>query len=188
VTDDLIADARAGKPHAAPFLISLHGPALAGYLRAIAPDLSDTDRELIGERAVELAVRRIDRYEPAQGTFAAWLRSFARYEVLNWRRSTANMDSIDGVDMPSPELSRQVEPPSVVVAAITEALQTLRPADQVVIALHDIEQLPSREAAARLGISDMAYRQRYVRARRRLADVAGRDPRLSGYAGRRGIS
>jgi RNA polymerase sigma factor (sigma-70 family) len=186
VTDDLIADARAGKPHAAPFLISLHGPALAGYLRAIAPDLSDTDRELIGERAVELAVRRIDQYDPAQGAFGAWLRGFARYEVLNWRRSTATMDSIDGVDVPSPESPGHVEPPSVVVTAITEVLQTLRPADQVVIALHDIEQLPSREAAARLGISDMAYRQRYVRARRRLTDVAGRDPRLRAYVGRRG--
>jgi len=182
VTDELITDARAGKPHAAPFLISLHGPALAGYLRAIASDLSDTDRELIAERAIEAAVRKIDRYDPTHGPFAAWLRGFVRYEVLNWRRATARLDSLDAVDVPTPDPPCHTNPPSEVVTAVTDALRTLRPAGQVIIALHDIERLPSKEAAARLGITDAACRQRYARARRRLAAVAARDPRLSTYA------
>jgi RNA polymerase sigma factor (sigma-70 family) len=182
VTDELIADARAGKPHAAPFLISLHGPALAGYLRAIASDLSDTDRELIAERAIEAAVRKIDRYDPAHGAFTAWLRGFVRYEVLNWRRATARLDSLDGVDVPSPDPPDQTDPHSEVIAAVTDALRALRPADQVIIALHDIERLPSKEAAARLGITDATCRQRYVRARQRLAAIAAKDPRLTTYA------
>lgn len=182
MTDNLIADARAGKPHAAPFLISLYGPALAGYLRAIASDLSDTDRELIAERAIEAAVRKIDRYDSAQAPFAAWLRGFIRYEVLNWRRSTSRLDSLEGVDMPSPDPPGQTDPPSEMMAAVTDAFRTLRPADQVIIALRDIERLPSKEAAARLGITDAACRQRYTRARQRLAAVASKDPRLGMYA------
>ncbi len=182
MTDDLIADARAGKPHAAPFLISLYGPALAGYLRAIASDLSDTDRELIAERAIEAAVRKIDHYDPTQAPFAAWLRGFVRHEVLNWRRSTSRLDSLERVDMPSPDPPGQTDPPSEVMAAVTDAFRTLRSADQVIIALRDIEQLPSKEAAARLGITDAACRQRYARARQRLEAVAARDQRLRTYA------
>ncbi|HEV8647818.1 MAG TPA: sigma-70 family RNA polymerase sigma factor [Actinomycetes bacterium] len=182
MTDELIADARAGKPHAAPFLTSLHGPALAGYLRDIASDLSDTDRELIAERAVEGAVRKIDRFDAAHGPFTAWLRGFVRFEVLNWRRATARLHSLAGVDVPTPNPPAHTDLPGAVLAAVTDALRTLSPADQVIIALHDIEQLPSKQAAARLGITDDACRQRYVRARRRLAAVAARDPRLGAYA------
>jgi DNA-directed RNA polymerase specialized sigma24 family protein len=121
VTDELIADARAGKPHAAPFLISLYGPALAGYLRDIASDLSDTDRELIAERAVEAAVRKIDRYDPTHGPFTAWLRGFARFEVLNWRRATARFDSLEAVDLPNPDPPAHTDPPGTVLAAVTDA-------------------------------------------------------------------
>jgi DNA-directed RNA polymerase specialized sigma24 family protein len=181
VTDELIADARAGKPHAAPFLVSLYGPALAGYMRAIAPDLSDTDRELIAERAVEAAVRNVDRYDPTQAPFTAWLRGFVRYEALNWRRATARLDSLAGVDVPSPGPPGHRDPPVAVVAAVINALRMLRPADQVIIALRDIEQLPSKEAAARLGITDAACRQRHTRARQRLAAIAAMDPRLGTY-------
>ena len=182
VTEELIADARAGKPHAAPFLISLYGPDLTGYVRAIASDLSDTDRELIAERAIEAAVRKIDRFDPTRAPFTAWLRAFVRFEVLSWRRAMARLDSLDGVDVATPDPPGHSGPNSEVVTAVTEALRTLRPADQVIIALHDIEQLPSKEAAARLGITDDACRQRYVRARRRLAEIAAKDPRLSMYA------
>jgi RNA polymerase sigma factor (sigma-70 family) len=182
VTDELITDARAGKPHAAPFLISLYGPPLAGYLRDIAYDLSDTDRELIAERAVEAAVRKIDRYDSTRGPFTVWLRAFARHEVLNWRRATARLHSLDEVDVPNPGPPDHRDPPDPVLAAVTDALRALSDADQVIIALRDIEQLPSKQAADRLGITDDACRQRYTRARRRLAAAAANDPRLSTYA------
>lgn len=94
--DELIQAARDNQPWAAPFLVSLYGPRLAGYCHSIAGDLGDTDRCLVIATAIERAVRRIDAYDPARGSLLAWLRPFVRHASQDWRRSNARLTEIDG--------------------------------------------------------------------------------------------
>lgn len=179
--DNLIQAAREGKEHAGPFLVSLYAPMLLGYTRGIAADLGDSACEQICEWAVERAVRKIDLYDSAKGDFTAWARSMVRYAALDYRRDTARLDSIDDLNPPeaAPEPTRDI--PKEVSAALAEAVGRLSEADQAILALREIEQLPSQTVAALLGISDEAVRQRHSRARRRLARIAHQDVRLTSF-------
>jgi RNA polymerase sigma factor (sigma-70 family) len=179
--ENLIQAAREGREHAGPFLVSLYAPMLLGYTRGIAADLGDSACEQICEWAVERAIRKIELYEPAKGDFAAWARSMVRYAALDYRRDTERLDTIDDLNVSEsmPEQTRAI--PAEVSTALAEAVGQLSEADQAILALREIEQLPSQAVAALLGVSDGAVRQRYSRARRRLADIGQQDPRLTSF-------
>ncbi len=179
--EDLIQAAREGKEHAGPFLVSLYAPMLLGYARGLASDLGDSACEQICELAVERAVRRIDLYDRIKGDFAGWARSMLRYAALDYRRYNARLQSIDGLDLAEPETLPSREFPDGVTAALAEVVGQLSEADQAILALREIEQLPSQTVAALLGISDAAVRQRYSRARQRLVRIAQNDQRLTSF-------
>lgn len=181
--EDLIQAARDGKEHAGPFLISLYGPMLLGYARSIAPELGDSGCEQICEWAVERAIRKIDLYDPAKGDFAGWARSMLRFAAMDYRRDNARLQSMDNLDIAEPKTQPSREIPEDVKVALAEAVGKLSHADQAMLALRDIEQLPSRTVAALLQISDAAVRQRYSRARQRLARIAQDDQRLTAFLG-----
>ena len=180
---DLIQAAREGKEHAGPFLISLYGPMLLGYARGLAPDLGDSGCEQICEWAIERAIRRIDLYDPAKGDFAGWARSMLRYAAMDYRRDNARLQSMDNLDVAEPEAQSSREIPEDVKVALAEAVGLLSESDQAILALREIEQLPSRTVAALLQISDAAVLQRYSRARQRLARIAQNDQRLTSFLG-----
>jgi RNA polymerase sigma-70 factor, ECF subfamily len=180
VDEELIQAAKAGQPHAGAFLVSLYGPRLLGYCRTIAPDLSDVDRELICEQAIEKACRKLDEYDEAKGSLAAWLRAFVRFGVLSWRRSWGLRDSDHSFELgpharesdPLPELG----PSDPRLVRLAVAVRALPKEHQLLIALRFWESLPTSEIAARLHISDAAVRQRLSRIVRQLrAEVEGHD-------------
>ena len=179
--ENLIQAAREGKQHAGPFLVSLYAPMLLGYARGLASDLGDSGCEQICEWAVERAVRRIDLYDPAKGDFAGWARCMLRYAALDYRRDNARLQSNVSLDIaePDPQPSREI--PGDVTAALTQVVGQLSEPDQAILALREIEQLPSQTVAALLGISDAAVRQRYSRARKRLTQIAQNDERLTSF-------
>ncbi len=179
--EELIRAAREGKEHAGPFLVSLYAPMLLGYARGLASDLGDSACEQICEWAVERAVRKIDLYDPRKGDFAGWARSMLRYAALDYRRDNARLQSIDDLDLAEPETQSSREIPDDVTAALAEAVGQLSEPDQAILALREIEQLPSQTVAALLGISDAAVRQRYSRARQRLIRIAQHDQRLTSF-------
>ncbi len=181
--EDLIQAALEGKEHAGPFLVSLYAPMLLGYARGLASDLGDSGCEQICEWAVERAVRKIDLYDPTKGDFAGWARSMLRYAALDYRRDNARLQSIDSLDVAEPETQSSREIPEDVTAALTEIVGLLSEPDQAILALREIEQLPSQTVATLLGISDAAVRQRYSRARQRLVRIAQNDQRLTSFLG-----
>ena len=181
--EDLIRAAREGKEYAGPFMISLYAPMLLGYARGLASDLGDSGCEQICEWAVERAVRKIDLYDPAKGDFAAWARSMLRYAALDYRRDNARLQNIDNLDVALPETQSSREIPGDITTALAEAVGQLSEPDQVILALREIEQLPSKTIAALLGITDAAVRQRYSRARQRLVRIAQNDQRLTSFLG-----
>jgi RNA polymerase sigma-70 factor, ECF subfamily len=54
---------------------------------------------------------------------------------------------------------------------VRQALDVLRPTDREIIWMHHFDELPFRDVAIVLGISEDTARQRYVRALRRLKDL-----------------
>jgi RNA polymerase sigma-70 factor, ECF subfamily len=173
--DDLVRQLREGDDRAAAFLVSLHAPRLFGYARAIAPDLSDTDRQFVCDIAVETAVRRIDRFDGERGTLERWLRPFVRHAVQDWRGTNEHLSELPAEPLssttsestdPARELARQ---------RVAEAISELSVTDQLIIGLRDQEQLTYLEIATRLGVSEAACRQRHLRAVRRLAQAIDED-------------
>ena len=141
------------------------------------------DRELICEQAAENACRKIYEYDPAKGSLPAWLRGFVRYGVLNWRRSAGirMAESIDELGLPSqPTAPPELSPDDPRLTRLAAAVQALPSHHQLLVALRYMENLPTREIAARLGLSDDAVRQRLSRLTRRLtrqlADETDADP------------
>ncbi len=171
VEDELLRAARDGDENAGAFLVSLYAPKMLGYARTIAPDLNDVDREMVCERAVELACRKINEYDSDRGSFVGWVRGFVRYGVLNWRRSVVTtMDTpVEVIDPSATEEHHDRSEPDARVTALVTAVRQLPQAEQLIIALRYREQLPTQEIAKRLGLSDAAVRQRLTRVRNRLA-------------------
>lgn len=177
--DHLVRKVQAGDELAAAMLVSLFGGQLAGYARAIAGDLSDADREVICETAVEKAIRKIDLFDRNKGTLFGWLRAFVRTEVAGWRRSMERMEPLSGEE----EEKRQ-EPDTVSTARLEAATElvglmaSLRDTDQLILSLRDLEGLSYREISVRLGVSEDACRQRHLRAAARLRQRARSVPTL----------
>ncbi len=165
--EDLIRAALENQPHAGAFMVSLYGPKLLGYCMTIAPDFSDVDREFICEQAVENACRKIDEFDPARGSLEAWLRGFVRYGVLNWRRAMGvrMKKPVDELDLPFQQSPAwpELAPDDPRLARLATAVRALPLPHQLLLALRFTENLPSREIADRLGLSDDAVRQRLSR-------------------------
>lgn len=168
--DELLQAARDGDESVAAFIVSMYAPRLLGYAHTLAPDLNDVDREMICERAVELACRKVHEYDPEKGTFVGWLRGFVRFGVLNWKRSSGAMADkrVEEIDpaVPAQQGTATVDPR---VEHLAEAVRQLPAGDQLLIALRYREQLQTQDIARRLGLSDEVVRQRLSRLRSRLA-------------------
>lgn len=177
VDEELIGALKAGEEHAEAFMVSLYGPRLLGYCRTIASDLSDVDRELVCEQAIETACRKIDDYDPGKGALHAWLRGFVRNGVRAWRRSpAARVSPLAGepetASWPPPaEAGPGRDDPRA--GRLIAAVRALPQHHQLLIALRFREGLPVHEIASRLAISDEAVRQRLSRLTRQLRAQAG---------------
>jgi RNA polymerase sigma factor (sigma-70 family) len=195
VDRDLVKAAQDRKEHAPAFLVSRYGPRLLGYCQDIAPDLGDADREHIVADAIEKAVAKIDKFDPAKAKFGIWVRGFVLNRVRDWRRDNERLLSFDDEERSITEpatdalgtllthkrtaseahaVSDRNQP---LLDAVLEALPKLRPDDQLIIALRDLEGRNVESVAASLKIGRDACRQRHSRARKRLKDKLLVDPR-----------
>jgi RNA polymerase sigma-70 factor (ECF subfamily) len=116
----------------------------------------------------EIAWRRRDELPR---TPKAWLLGVARRVLANRRRSDRRQASLARrvAAQPVPEEVDRSED----VGNVLEALGRLSRLDQEVLMLAAWDELSSREAAAVLGCSPVAFRLRLHRARRRLAATLG---------------
>lgn len=179
--EHLIDGIREGDESSGAFLVSLYGQRLLGYAHDIGSDLSEGDREIICERAVERAVRKIDLFDEKKGTFFAWLRTILRREVSNWRRSSARFEEWDDQktsdgDKESADEDGDGEGLGKRIA-LGELLSLLPPEDQLILWARYGEQLPYAQLALRLNISEQACRQRCLRARSKARKLASSDPK-----------
>lgn len=175
--DELIQALINGDESAGVFLVSRFAPLVLGYCGLIAPDLSETDRELLCEKAVETAVDKIDHFDSGRGSFPAWVRGILRNELREWRRKKPAMTDIQEEAIPAPTSDREPDEDDLPAEGIvSELLDQLAVTDQLIIRLRDLEGLSYHSIAGALGASEAACRQRHKRAVSRLKDVANSRP------------
>lgn len=190
---ELVESAREGRPSAGAFLVSRYAPSLMGYCRSITPDLGDIDRELIVEFAIEKALRKIERYDPARGPFEPWLRTLVMFAAKDWRRNPARTVPADPTAQDGPLIAavaphqHQSAPTTTRLAPAIDALRGALPQlsvpDQVIIGLRDLEGRSIHDVATRLEITEAACRQRHHRAKARLIRLLKADPRTATLTG-----
>lgn len=184
----LVQQLKEGDDTAGPVLVSIVGPMLTGYVGDIASDLPQVDREAAVETAIETAIRRIDRYDSSKGTFPAWVRTFVKHAVDDWRRNhplgapAALSAEVAVANQPSAndgaEPEDEVKPYSAALAAL---VLTATGPEQLLIRLRFEEGLTHAQIAARLGVSEPACRKRLQRLLASLRERAAGDSDLSRF-------
>jgi RNA polymerase sigma-70 factor (ECF subfamily) len=180
----LIEQIRQGDETAGAVLVSIVAPRLLGYADLIGPDLPEADREMAVETAIETAIRRIDRYDESRGTFPAWVRTFVKHAVNDWRRrhpDGAPQELAGEPEQPAEppdDADELVNPETVALAAIV--LSESEP-NQLLIRLRFVEGLTHAQIAERLNVTEATSRKRLERLLARLRRTAAEDPDLSGH-------
>lgn len=172
--DCLAVAAREGDRRALERLLFESEPRLVRMALAFGAPPDDAP-DLVQE-ALLAAWRRLEDYDPAKGSFLAWVASGVRGRVLNLRRGRGRLQSfLDRFrDQPEPELD---QPHGAVDARITLAklLSVLTPRQREVVGLYELGEFSGRETAQILGIAEASVRSIARDARAQLKAVAEKE-------------
>ncbi len=107
---------------------------------------------------------------PAEEQCRAWLMTVTANQCRDllrspWRRRVGELQEAQGFSAPEAETHPEV----------AAALRQLAPKDRAVVYLFYYEELPTKEIAAILRMTDSAVRTRLSRAREKLKDLLGGD-------------
>lgn len=157
-----------------------HRQVVFGFLLRLAGN-TDTAADLFQNVWIKLARHR-QRLRP-DTELRAWLCTVARHEYLSYRRAQLlDLSRVLALGRePAPDPTEH-DPRLIEVNA---ALRRLSDTDREVLLATSVDGLSLRQAAAVLGVTEPALRQRLVRARRRLEAAIEREharPR-SGWLG-----
>lgn len=180
----LAARARAGSRSAFAVLVARYQGRV--YRLAFRMSHNANDAEEIAQEAFLLAHRGIGSFQ-GESLFRTWLYRIAVNQALMFRRAarrrpahslelstqsgaaepvaTSGGDPLEGAD----DLFHR----KMLVQRVRDALAQLDESHRAALVLRDLEELSSEEAAAVLGISSEAVRQRAHRARLRLREQLG---------------
>lgn len=187
--EELLRLLREGKP-AGALLVSILGPSMTRYARTRATDLSDADLEAASELAIEKAAARVHLFDPSRGTFEAWVRGFVRNEVRNLRRASRSILQFleEAFRLPDADELDIFDQPAAREGAdrVATSLAGLRPGDVEILMLRRGQRLAYSKVARSLRISEPAARQRYLRALRRLRELAAATDGPSGMVNTNG--
>lgn len=166
-TPSLIEALRRADPRAFETLYEREKASLYGFLLRLARDphvAADLFQNVWLKLAKHAARLRDD------SNLRAWLFTVARREYLSYRRAQAlDLSRVLALGVEPQAEDDSVERDTRRLAFAT-ALGKLGDADREVLLLSGVEGLDAEAAAEVLRISDVAFRQRLARARRRLAE------------------
>jgi RNA polymerase sigma factor (sigma-70 family) len=175
----------AREPEAFARLYREHAEALLAYLarRTYDPDVA---LDLTAESFAQAFVGRARFRGSTDAEAVAWLYGIARRQLaLYFRKGKVGRRALArlGIEVPrfdEEEQSRLRELAELhdLRAALRVELERLSPAQQDALRLRVVEELPYREVAARLSISEGAARARVARGLKALAAALDRNPQL----------
>lgn len=165
VSEELVRRLRDGDPSAFDAVYAAEKDRLYAFLLRLTRDAS-VAADLF--QNVWLKLARHASALRADSNLRAWLFTVARREYLSFRRAQAldisrllTLDRLNSSEASSASLDAQAR-------ELKEALDASSDADREILLLSHVEGIDSTELAEILGISGAAFRQRLVRARRRL--------------------
>jgi RNA polymerase sigma-70 factor (ECF subfamily) len=194
-TDLLLRQAAAGDEHARSRLLDRHRDRLRRMVAVRADprvtarvDPSDVVQEILMEATV-----RLDRYiQDRPVPFYPWLREIARQRLIELHRrhvrarrrtvtreeAPAGLPDHSAAALADRLFARQSSPSARLLrderrARVRAALAALPEPDREVLVLRILEELPARDVAGVLGVSEAAVRSRQVRALERLRALLG---------------
>ena len=155
-------------------LLRHYGP-LMRYI--IAPILQNPqDREDCLSEVLLRVWERIGQFDPARGSWSAWLTAVTRNTALNLARQLARQGGLGEIpeDAPSPE----PEPEARMLwqerqAALGHALGKLAPRDRLLIYRRYYYLQSTAQIAAELGMTERAVEGRLYRIKKRLRKLLG---------------
>lgn len=153
-------------PAAFEALVSRHGPTVWAVCRRLLRDHADA------EDAFQATFLVLLRSRPEVGEVSAvggWLYRVAYRTALKVRTATARRTRREAANA-RPEGIPPVEPPDDTLTTVHEELAALPDIYRLAVLLCDVEGLPRRDAAARLGWKEGSLSGRLNRGRKLLAD------------------
>lgn len=143
-----------------------HADQLRGFIYRRVPDLSEVD-DLLQEVFVKVQ-SRVDTLKD-ESRLQGWLYQIARNVIIDhFRRRKPEEELPDAFDLPEEQQSHILEELAECVRPLVNALpETYR----LPLALSELEGLPHKEVAKRLGLSLSAAKSRVQRGRERLKDL-----------------
>lgn len=186
---DLVRRCAKGEEAALKLLHERHSPGLLRFLERLLRDA--VLAEDVAQEAFMRIWRRAEIFDPARGTFTAWLYRAAAnlaYNRLALRSSSESELSALPV-LPPADVGTPMEGASELERhqLLHQALGELSPRDRAILILRHIEERPVAEIAAILSVPEGTVKSRVHYALHRLKDalrpVFGEDPEGASTAG-----
>jgi RNA polymerase sigma-70 factor (ECF subfamily) len=203
-TQELLRDAQQGTPEAVNRLLDRHRESLRQMVRlrldrALAQRVDASD--IVQDVLLEASQRLNDYVRDPKLPFHLWLRQLAKDHLIDSyrRHRVAQRRSLDreqslaapaNADHSSMDLAGQIADGELTPAAASIrreleqrfllALEQLAEEDREIILMRHYEHLSNSEVAQALGLSQPAAGMRHLRALRRLREILGDSPSLSG--------
>jgi RNA polymerase sigma-70 factor (ECF subfamily) len=153
-----------GDPEAFSDLAAVHWRRLLALARSIVADLEAED---VVQDALIKAWKKLGSLREPRA-FSAWLTRIVANAAVARARRRRFFEPIDGIAVAA------VEAPVDLRIDVGRLLRRLAPRQRAVLHLTAVEGYTDREIAEALGISSSSVRVHRLRARRRLAKLAGR--------------
>ena len=155
-------------------LLQHYGPLMRYIIAPILPDPQDRE-ECLSEVSMRVW-SRIAQFDPARGSWNAWLTAVTRSTALNYQRSAARHGGTQTLpeDAPSPEAS----PEEALIqaersAAVHNALGRLSPGDQALFYRKYYYLQSTAQIASELGMTARAVEGRLYRLKKQLRRMLG---------------
>lgn len=151
-------------------LVTRYRPAVVRTAEAV---VGPADAEDVAQDALLLAFKALPSIEDPS-RFGAWLTAITRHRALRFDRQERRhregrvpldvllLDRLDAVSRPAP--SREAD------AALREAVDSLPPAEALVLRLRFFDEMPLRRIAAALGVPVSTVKWRLHRGKQRLRE------------------
>ena len=150
----------------------LHDESRRLFRRGLSLGLRHHDAEELASSVTVRALAAVSSVRRSdEGSLCSWVDTIARNVAVDLQRQASRLQALDGIEEPASDGPEDAvcmrEDMRRVLRGVESISETL--ADTLVLRV--IDELPTREIAERLGISDAAVRQRLTRARAALEAV-----------------
>ena len=174
--DDMIKQLLRGDPQGAERLMTHYGPLMKYVIAPILPNAQDRE-ECLSEAAMRV-VEKITLYDPAKGSWTAWLTAVTRRTALNKLRSLQAQPNTEQItpQIPSPgptpeENILQQER----LLDLHSAIASLSQSDQRLFYRKYYYLQSTAQIARESGLSERAVEGRLYRIKKRLRKLLGGD-------------